>query len=113
VAVSWYDKRGLRPRGKGWNVRLRVSADGGVTWLPSVRINDVEGDKGSAEALGHTAGLAADAGGTFHPVWIDFRTGTPQLWTDGTKRSVGSTYRIRSRPRAAGATNGQRPRPVE
>ncbi len=81
VAVSWYDKRGLRPKGKGWNVRLRVSVDGGVTWLPSVWINDVEGDKGTAEELGHTAGLAADVGGKFHPVWIDFRTGTPQLWT--------------------------------
>ncbi|HEY3119626.1 MAG TPA: sialidase family protein, partial [Vicinamibacteria bacterium] len=30
---------------------------------------------------GDTAGLAADASGVFHPVWVDNRTGTPQLWT--------------------------------
>ncbi len=30
---------------------------------------------------GDYAGLAADAGGTFHAFWIDDRTGTPQLWT--------------------------------
>jgi hypothetical protein len=30
---------------------------------------------------GHTSGLAVDAGGVFHPVWVDNRTGVPQLWT--------------------------------
>ena len=30
---------------------------------------------------GHTAGMAADANGAFHPVWIDNRTGLPQMWT--------------------------------
>lgn len=30
---------------------------------------------------GHTAGMAADAGGTFHPFWIDNRTGVEQIWT--------------------------------
>jgi hypothetical protein len=30
---------------------------------------------------GDTAGLAADAGGVFHPVWIDNRSGVPQMWT--------------------------------
>ena len=30
---------------------------------------------------GHTAGLAADAGGSFHPFWIDNGTGTAQLFT--------------------------------
>ena len=30
---------------------------------------------------GHTAGFAADAGGGFHPFWIDNRTGIPQVWT--------------------------------
>jgi hypothetical protein len=32
-------------------------------------------------AGGHTAGLAADAAGAFHPVWIDNRTGVHQMWT--------------------------------
>jgi hypothetical protein len=30
---------------------------------------------------GHTAGMAADAGGHFHPFWIDNRTGVEQIWT--------------------------------
>src|SRR5260370_14940099 len=30
---------------------------------------------------GHTAGLAAAADGTFHPLWIGNSTGVPQLWT--------------------------------
>ena len=85
VAVTWYDRRGLPPGGKGWNVRLRASRDGGATWLPSVQVNDVAADKGSVAHLGHTAGLAADARGDFHPVWIDFRTGTGQLWTAAVK----------------------------
>jgi hypothetical protein len=45
---------------------------------------------------GHTAGLAADAGGAFHPFWIDNSTGTAQLWTaavsvDGSAIANGST----------------------
>ena len=31
--------------------------------------------------LGDTGGITADANGTFHPVWIDNRTGVPQIWT--------------------------------
>ncbi len=30
---------------------------------------------------GHTAGMAADAAGRFHPFWIDNRTGVAQVWT--------------------------------
>ena len=30
---------------------------------------------------GHTAGIAADAGGRFHPYWVDNRTGVHQVWT--------------------------------
>jgi hypothetical protein len=30
---------------------------------------------------GHTAGLAADANGAFHPFWVDNRTGVHQVWT--------------------------------
>jgi hypothetical protein len=88
VAVSWYDRRRT---GKGdgkpaagppyeLNVRLRISLDGGETWEPSVRVNE-KTIKAWASELGHTAGLAADAGGVFHPVWIDDRTGKRQVWT--------------------------------
>jgi hypothetical protein len=30
---------------------------------------------------GHTSGFVADAGGMFHPIWADNRTGLSQLWT--------------------------------
>jgi hypothetical protein len=84
VAVTWYDRRGL-PQAtsdgsmKGWNVRMRVSNDGGATWAPSVQVTS-QASSGTLTGW-HTAGLAADATGHFHAVWIDDRTGRPQLWT--------------------------------
>lgn len=94
VAVSWYDRRGM-PKSRrlpskhhpdafvteanGWHLRLRASVDGGMTWLPSVQVSEAPGE-GPVE-VGHAAGIAADAGGRFHPVWIDNRTGRNQLWT--------------------------------
>jgi hypothetical protein len=89
VAVSWYDRRGL-PKGKhrefppGWNVRLRASLDGGMTWQPSVRVNEKTG-KAPYDQVRDTAGLAADAEGNFHPAWIDDRTGKRQMWTAAVK----------------------------
>jgi hypothetical protein len=88
VAVTWYDRRG-QPTAPGstapfhapsCNVRIRVSLDGGETWQPSVQVNETP-IQSSVWDLRDTAGLAADAAGTFHPVWIDDRTGTRQLWT--------------------------------
>ena len=94
IAVSWYDRRGLAPPSRqpipgrkdrfklvtdSWNVRVRVSQDGGATWLPSVRMNEKPG-RGLAD-VGHSAGITAGADGRFHPVWIDNRNGTRQLWT--------------------------------
>jgi hypothetical protein len=87
VAVSWYDTRGSRPGKPACDVRLRASLDGGETWQPSVRVTDVAStfelkNAGSVQnALGDTAGLAADARGDFHPVWIDNRTGVRQVFT--------------------------------
>jgi hypothetical protein len=86
VAITWYDRRGLAKTNEaddkdpGYNVRMRVSLDGGATWLPSLRMNEKTIDL-RTNHLGHTAGLAADAGGNFHPVWIDNRTGKNQIWT--------------------------------
>jgi hypothetical protein len=45
---------------------------------------------------GHTVGMAADAGGAFHPFWIDNRTGVEQIWTarvsvDGSVTKYGSS----------------------
>jgi hypothetical protein len=44
---------------------------------------------------GHSAGLAADANGVFHALWIDNRTGRAQMWTapitvEGTVARFGS-----------------------
>ena len=93
VAVSWYDRRGMpaptrsptatrdvyQKKADGWNVHLRLSLDGGTTWLPSVQINEEQGV--GPVRVGHAAGLTAAADGSFHAVWIDNRTGKRQLWT--------------------------------
>jgi len=96
VAVSWYDRRGLpktrrepldpdAPAGAfnfirdGWNYRVRVSLDGGGSWLPSVQVNESPGRGGVF--VGHTAGLVADVQGRFHAAWIDNRVGKNKLWT--------------------------------
>ncbi|MEQ9407372.1 MAG: sialidase family protein [Fuerstiella sp.] len=94
VAVSWYDRRGLpgtrseplpgekgimRIVSEGWNVRLRLSVDGGATWQPSVVLNEQPG-QGDIH-VGHTAGLAASTDGRFHANWIDNRTGENEIWT--------------------------------
>jgi hypothetical protein len=61
-------------------MRVRVSLDGGETWQPSVQVNE-KTIQASVKELRDTMGLAADAAGAFHPVWIDDRTGTLQVWT--------------------------------
>ncbi|QEH34964.1 hypothetical protein OJF2_35090 [Aquisphaera giovannonii] len=94
VAVSWYDTRERDRIGKpAWDLRLRVSADGGRAWQPSVRVTSqtsvFSGEDPEEEHrrirrplwLGDTAGLCADADGAFHPLWIDNRTGERQVWT--------------------------------
>lgn len=93
VGVSWYDRRDT-PDNLGYCVRFAASLDGGKTWLPSVRVSTAAhvDDKGdSRKNSGDTAGLAADAHGVFHPVWIDNRTGIPQMWT--------ATVKVRGRSR--------------
>jgi hypothetical protein len=83
VAVSWHDE--ILHEGKlASHVRFRASLDGGTTWLPSVRVTGADSSRapGAAESwLGDTAGLAADASGVFHPLWIDNRTGMRQVFT--------------------------------
>jgi hypothetical protein len=90
VAVTWYDRRGLPqpavspdnliPSAEGYDARLRVSCDGGKTWLPSVRLNQVPMTGQLIEARGW-AGLAAGADGRFHAAWIGDSTGKRQVWT--------------------------------
>ncbi|MDT8067028.1 MAG: sialidase family protein [Terriglobia bacterium] len=106
VGVMWLDRREF-PDNLGWAARFRASLDGGETFMPSVKASNVDydpgrggrvylfggsGEKGphSTNTLsipwfvfhgGHTMGLAADANGGFHPLWIANPTGLPQLWT--------------------------------
>jgi hypothetical protein len=90
VAVTWYDRRGLPkpavgpdnriPPAEGYDARLRVSCDGGKTWVPSVRLNEVPMTGKLIEARGW-AGLAASADGRFHAAWIGDSTTRRQVWT--------------------------------
>ena len=83
VAVSWYDAT-LRGGTLRSHMRLRASLDGGITWLPSVRVTDFvsRSDPETDESwVGHTAGLVADASGAFHPLWVNNRTGVRQVFT--------------------------------
>ena len=123
VGVVWYDRRD-RPDNISWDVRFAASLDGGATFLPSVRVSErgttfgpdnewiiesrVSKPTGKPMAVdlaldtftflgGDTAGLAADATGVFHPVWVDSSTGMPQIWTaavtvarDGTTGAMGA-----------------------
>lgn len=120
LGVAWYDRRDS-PSGLGWSVRFAASTDGGETVGPSVRVSEegfryawdrglvTRGMGGSGEDVkadvslhsfneigGHTAGMAADASGAFHPFWVGNRTGVPQIWTaavevDGTAVPHGDT----------------------
>jgi hypothetical protein len=87
VGVSWYDTRDAAGADPGWDVRFAASHDGGTTLGASVRVSETS--SALTEAMrtklgrigrGDTAGLAADADGAFHLLWIDTRTGTPQAW---------------------------------
>lgn len=88
VAVSWYDRRGLSKsveatqgiKNYGYNVRLRTSLDGGVSWGPSVQVNEAPGRGEMAEVRGWV-GMAAAADGRFHPAWISDAGGIQQLYT--------------------------------
>jgi hypothetical protein len=105
VGVMWYDRRDTAGT-LGFYTRFTASLDGGDTWLPSVRVSEaprtidehgsvvVRGYVLGADgpplvvlrryewiAGGHTAGLAADSNGVFHPFWVDNRTGISQIWT--------------------------------
>ena len=110
VGVMWYDRRD-NVEDLGYWVRFAASLDGGDTVLPSVRVSEaamshskndqwiVHGFSFPAAGpvsnslnlmlvldnwhyhAGDTVGLAADAEGVFHPLWVDNRTGIHQVWT--------------------------------
>ncbi|HVT37620.1 MAG TPA: sialidase family protein, partial [Gemmatimonadaceae bacterium] len=110
VGVTWYDRRNHADN-LGWDVRFTTSFDGGATFQPSVMVSEhgasfpagtarerlrPAGDPDAPRTEraqisagrdsflfmgGDTAGLAADAAGLFHAVWVDNHTGVPQVWT--------------------------------
>jgi hypothetical protein len=91
VAVTWYDSRPGQDGKPCMNVRFRASVDGGTSWLPSACVTDVPSQISfqvstplfavPPDHLGDTAGLAADALGSFHPLWVDKRSGVRQVYT--------------------------------
>ena len=83
VAVSWYDRRDNADSLSYWP-RLRASLDCGESWLPSIRVSSAPNQLMQTHRHlngGDTSGLAADAAGRFHVVWVDNRTGMAQAWT--------------------------------
>jgi hypothetical protein len=109
VLIAWYDRRDAKDN-LGWKLRAAASLDGGETFSASVPVTDTASSSpnqstpweqdlysygfqrdGTAELLvllddffrtgGHTSGLAVGIDGTFHPTWIDYRTGIAQLWS--------------------------------
>jgi hypothetical protein len=107
VAVGWADRRDS-PDNLGWWYRMSLSFDGGETFLPSFKVASAahslefgsaplwtflspsktnEPQKASITINpwhfggGHTVDMLVDSSGVFYPVWVDNRTGTPQVWT--------------------------------
>jgi hypothetical protein len=60
---------------------LRASASGGGAANPGQSITLSVGVNGMIFNGGHTAAMPVDAAGGFHPMWVDNRTGVPQVWT--------------------------------
>jgi hypothetical protein len=103
VGVVWEDRRDNAADELGYDIRFAASFDGGETFTPSVKVSEKPRVIGQNERWiaqvasagattlevyrkewgtgGHTMGLAADANGVFHPLWVDNRTGIHQVWT--------------------------------
>ena len=65
---------------------IHASVQGGGNPRPGARKGgalkvSISPDFGGYFQAGDTGGMAAGADGTFHPIWVDNRTGVPQIWT--------------------------------
>jgi hypothetical protein len=109
VGVMWYDRRDS-PDNLGYWPRFSASRDGGESFLPSVKLSDAASSFEMPNLLlgasdyqdvyrakgnfrvglgislrqfsgGDTSGLTASSDGVFHALWVDNRTGIPQVWT--------------------------------
>ena len=119
IGIMWYDRRqhsdnlGWDARftasvdgGKSFLPSVKVS-EVGTTFgdkakYSTLRTNSTQRDEKAGGGVsvdvslsnftflgGDTSGMAADATGVFHPVWIDNRTGTPQVWTAAVRIGAG------------------------
>jgi hypothetical protein len=109
VGIAWGDRRDNSDN-LGWWYRFTASLDGGETFLPSTKVSEAAntyngprdwtpgagaqkaGSDGVASLdlsvspglflynAGHTGGMDVSSDGTFYPVWVDDRTGVPQMW---------------------------------
>ncbi len=87
IGLLWYDRRDS-PNNLTYRPRFAASLNAGATWLPSVPVSTSPNELTPADKHlngGDTSGLTADADGVFHPLWIDNRTGLPQVWTTTVK----------------------------
>ncbi|MEO8430657.1 MAG: sialidase family protein [Acidobacteriota bacterium] len=70
---------------EGQPIPIMASSSGGGHHRPRARGGNIQMEIGPQYidylAAADTGGLAADADGAFHPIWIDNRTGVGQLWT--------------------------------
>jgi hypothetical protein len=90
VAVSWQDWR-LASRPDCTDAYFAASLDGGVSFLPEVRVSDETAcfgtDANGAAARrwrlggGDYRGMTAESDGAFWVIWPDSRTGLFQIWT--------------------------------
>ena len=93
VAVSWYQRPGTSEHAtlptaalevaataaEGWSLWVRVSLDGGASWLAGVRANELSEGRDVAAAKPNY--LVANANGTFQVAWHDRHHGAEQLQT--------------------------------
>jgi len=107
VGVMWYGTQDAPA--DGWNLYFTASTDGGESWAPPARVSSQstvafsaandrpvplvvrQAASGISVAMlsafsrwphgGDYLGIAADAGGIFHPFWIDGRGGLFEVYT--------------------------------
>ncbi len=80
VGIIWYNiRQDLETSEYHYDTRFTASLDGGETFLPSIKLSD-ERSFPKKFRIGETIGLAAGPDGKFHALWIENRTGTPQVY---------------------------------
>jgi hypothetical protein len=76
IAETWVAQPGAAGGGRG-----RGGADSSRSGGAMVSLAGRLSYANFTFAPGHNGAFSADAAGAFHPAWIDYRTGMPQLWT--------------------------------